>query len=152
MTIGFAVEQLHILKKSALCKATQRPAPVSHLNLKERALSKSSIRSDDVHTEKSTTAEFGKQWSLKCTWRSMSELVWLSYKVIKVAICLHRLGEEIDFFFNAVIRKSPPIQANLNLQSSFKDYSWSKASGFSLGFTMPSTFSTQQSRPEIQVH
>lgn len=28
----------------------------------------------------------------------MSELVWFSYKVIKVAIRLQSLGEEIDFF------------------------------------------------------
>ena len=57
MTTGFAMEQLHILKEHALCKATtQSPALISHFNLKENTISKSSIRSDDLYTDKSTTA------------------------------------------------------------------------------------------------
>lgn len=50
------------------------------------------------------TAGSGKQWSLKCTWNNMSELVWFSYKVIKVASALG-WGGVVDFFFHAVIRK-----------------------------------------------
>lgn len=43
------------------------------------------------------TAWLCKQWFLKCTWSNMSAAL-VSYKVIKVAICLQCLGEEIDFF------------------------------------------------------
>lgn len=52
-------------------------------------------------TEKSATAGLEGQWSLTCTWSNMSVGVWFSYKVIKVAICLHCLGEEKDFFMQS---------------------------------------------------
>lgn len=45
-------------------------------------LSKSSVGSDGVYADESTAAGLGKQWSLKCTWSNMSELVWFSYEVL----------------------------------------------------------------------
>lgn len=61
MTTGLAVEQLHILMQYTLCKAGQRPCPVSNMNMKEHTISKSTRGSDDEHIEKSVTAGLVRQ-------------------------------------------------------------------------------------------